>query len=109
MRLWSDRLNCLFGREVPALVLAGADVVDGHEDAEDHEDAHAGERAVAGLPPREEVRDLAPLAERVEEHADEARPGKVGRVLLPGRIPEADRDGDENQRRPEPSDRTKID
>ena len=73
--------------QVPALVLPRADVVDGDQDAEHDEDADAGQRAVARLAPREHLRDLAPLAERVGEHADQAGPRQVVGVLFlaPGR------------------------
>ena len=92
--------------EVPAFVLPRADVVDRDENAEHSEHARGRERAVAGLPPREDLHDFAPLTERVRQHADEAGPGEVVRVLLFGRQPEADGDGDEHHRRPEPADET---
>ena len=61
----------LVHRQVPPLVLLGADVIDGDQDAEHDEHAEARERPVARLPSLEHVRDLAPLPERVEQNADE--------------------------------------
>ncbi len=94
----------LGGREVPPLVLPRADVVDGDENAEDHERADDGQRAVAGLAAREQLRDVAPLAEDVDEQADEAGVREVGRVLILRRIAEADRHGGEYRRKAQPAD-----
>jgi len=54
----------------------------------------------------EHLADLAPLTERVHEHADQAAPREVVRVLIFGRHTEPDRDGDEHHRRAEPADET---
>jgi hypothetical protein len=48
----------LVRRQVPPLLLACADVVDGDQNAEDDQEAHAGERAIARLTPAEHLRDF---------------------------------------------------
>jgi len=93
-------------RQIPALVLFGADVVERDQDAEHDEHAGARERAVAGLPPAEDLRDLPPLPDRVDQHDGQAAPRQVVRVLLLGRETEADHHGREHQRRADPADET---
>ena len=94
----------LVGGQVPALVLARAEVVDGDEDAEEHDDADDGHGAVPGAASLVELGDVAPLAGHVDQHRDQARPRGVGRVLIPVRIEHADRDGAEHQHRADPTD-----
>jgi hypothetical protein len=97
--------------EVPALVLALADVVHGDQDAEHDHHAGGGERAVARLAAAEHVGDVPPLAGHVDEDADEAGPREVEAVLVPlgrqvgaGRSGHPDCDRGEHERCAQPAD-----
>ena len=89
-------------RQVPPLVVARGQVVDRGQDAEHDEDAGGGERAEARLPAGEVTRDLAPLAEDVEQRADQAADGQAV-PPAPFRPQEADRDRGEDERDAEPA------
>src|SRR4029450_7106292 len=98
------KAELLVGGQVPALVLLGSDVVDRDEDSQHDQDADAGQRAVLGLPARKHLGDLAPLAERIRQNADQAGPGKVVRVLFFSRQAESDPDRHEYEQHAQPSD-----
>ena len=97
----------LLGRgQVPPLVPSRGQVVDPDQDREHHRDAGKRQRAEARLPAGERANDLAPLAEDVEERADQARDRQpvVERLLLGPE--EADRDGCKDQRDAEPAEKS---
>ena len=94
------------GGQIPSLVLARTDVVDGDENGQHHEHADAGERPVSRLPAGEHRRDLAPLPQRVGQHADEAAPRQVIRPLFLRRKAETDSHRNHHERGPQPADET---
>jgi hypothetical protein len=95
----------LGGRQVPALVLARADVVDRDEDAEDDEHAGSRQGAVPRLAVRKDAYHLAPFAGGVGEDADEAGERHRLRVLavVVQRRDKLQRERDRDQCRPEPA------
>ena len=58
----------------------------------------------AGLAPPERAGDVPPLAQGVDEHADQARPRAPVRVTVPVGLEETDGDRAEDQRRADPAD-----
>ncbi len=88
-------------RQVPPLVVPLGQVVDGRQNGQDDEHARRRERAVARLPAREIARDLAPLAEHVEQDADEAADGEsVPPSPFRPQVPNRDRGEDEGDAQP---------
>ena len=72
----------LRGRQVPALALLLRDVVDRDQDGEHDHHARGRQSALTRLPSREHARDLAPLADRVNDHAGQSRPRQVIRIAV---------------------------
>ena len=75
LRLVRQRVLARRG-QVPPFVVPLGQIVDGGQDGEDDDHARSGERAVARLPAGKITSDLAPLAEHVEQDADEATDGE---------------------------------
>ncbi len=92
-------------RQVPALVVAARQIVDGREDAEHDQDARERQRAEARLASGELAGDLAPLAEHVEERADQPRQRERA-VPLPFRPELRDGDRREDERDAEPAEKS---
>ena len=98
----------MLGRgEVPALVLSRQHVVNRDEDAQDEQDAGRGQRPVPGLPPRKQPGNVTPLAERVQEHADQTRDQEPGSQLGQLGLQELDHDPRADERGTEPGKRAK--
>ena len=96
------------GGQVPALVLARRDVVERRQDRENHEYGRHRNRAEARRPPGEQPGHLAPLAERVQQDADQAAPRQPARVRLPLRLDEEDGDRGQHEHGPQPPDRVEC-
>ena len=105
--VWSDSENCFAAGQVPALVVPRREVVDGDQDAR----ARRATLAAASVPkracrPENDCADLAPLAEDVEQRADEAGDRQAVVLLLPLGLEEADRHRGEDERDAEPAEQS---
>ena len=94
------------GRQVPALVLPGAEVVDGHDDQQCHEHADGRDGAVARLAVPEVLDDLSPLPEGVRHDQRKTGPRAPRGVLIPFRPDEANGHGPEHECRSYPPENT---
>ena len=102
LRLLRQR-ELLRGGQVPPLVPPRRQVVDADENGENDRDAGKGQRSESRLPARERPNDFTPLAQDVEQRADQAGDRQPGVERLQLGTKEPDRDGGKDQCDTEPA------